>query len=130
MTTIDADDLRKHALTPEVRAVIDRAHAEKRKQRKPAKKASPRFKFITVPWFWFERLSGARHSGTAYLALCILHLNWRKKEARFPLPTAMFGISRSTKSRALTELEKLGLIRVERRPRRAPVVTVIREPAS
>lgn len=37
-----------------------------------------------------------------------------------------FGVDRSAKSRALAELEELGLIRVTRPPRKNPLVTIIR----
>jgi hypothetical protein len=91
----------------------------------PAKVQKRRGHFIKVPWVWFERLAGA-HGQTYRLALYLLYLYWKDGSGRsVKLPNVGLrdvGISRQSKWRRLTDLEHLGLIKVERRPRRSPLV--------
>jgi hypothetical protein len=52
-------------------------------------------------------------------------LHWKGNGAPIKLSNGMLeidGISRQAKWRALTDLERLGLIQVERRPNRSPIV--------
>ena len=79
-----------------------------------------------VPWDWLIR---ANHlSRTALVVgLCLWRLSGVKRSRTIMLGTnelTPFGIDRAAKSRALTALEKAGLIRAERRPGRFPVVTL------
>ena len=93
----------------------------------PQKVLKRREHFIRVPFAWLEHLDGA--SGKYYsLALHLLYLHWRNKGRPFKLANGMLrndGISRATKWRGLPELEARGLIAVERRPRKSPVITVL-----
>jgi hypothetical protein len=82
--------------------------------------------FIMLPMAWFERLDGA--SGQTYrLALVLIYLSWRKRGEPIALAngrlTEIDGVNRFSKWRALAELERRGLIRIERRPSRSPVIT-------
>jgi hypothetical protein len=97
------------------------------------KQASPtnlrkRDTFIRTPFSWWEKLSGCRGQ-TLAVALYIIHLDW-KSQGRRPVTLAngaldSYGISRRTKWRALKELERLGLISVERRVRKSPIIRVL-----
>jgi hypothetical protein len=92
----------------------------------PRKIAKRREHFIRVPFSWLERLNGA--SGKAHsLALHLLYLHWKANGSAFKLPNGMLkidGIGRTSKWRALVELEDRGLVSVDRRPRKSPVVTI------
>jgi hypothetical protein len=92
----------------------------------PAKIRQRREHFIQVPFDWLERLDGA--SGKTYaLALHLRYLHWRNKGNPFTLANGMLkidGIGRHSKWRGLTELERRGLICLERRPSRSPIITV------
>jgi hypothetical protein len=86
-----------------------------------------REQFVSVPWSWVERLAGA--PGQTYrVALCVLHLHWKGHGKPFKLPNGMLridGVSPRSKWRALDDLERRGLIAVERRRKRSPIVRVL-----
>lgn len=114
----DNFDLEKLRVPPEQVLVSSRT---------PRRIAKRREHFIQVPFGWLERLDGAAAKVYA-LALHLLYLNWRNKGQAFRLPNGMLlvdGISRRTKWRALVELERRGLISIERRPRKSPLIRVI-----
>jgi hypothetical protein len=77
-----------------------------------------------MPIEWQDALCGA--GGKTYaVALELLQLAFRRKSRTITLPNTTVsaaGISRSAKARALADLEKRGLIWVERRPRKSPIV--------
>jgi hypothetical protein len=114
-------DLKQHRLTPEMArlaAIAPSRTAALRKQRH----------FVRVPVFWVERLTEARHLASYRLALHLLYRSWKTGSHTVALPNgslAAEGIARGTKWRALRELERLGLVVVERRQRKAPRVTVL-----
>ena len=82
-----------------------------------------RRRFIIIPEMWIERLEGARHVSTYRVALRILQRNRQCEGQPFPLPNNIGGVSRWAKSTALKELEKAGLVQLERRKRKSPLVT-------
>ena len=90
----------------------------------PRKIQRRRGHFISVPMVWFERLIGA--SGQTYrIALYLLYLDWRGRGEPIKLANSLLqidGVSRQSKWRALTDLERRGLITLERRPRRSPMI--------
>ena len=108
-------DVRQHRLTPETLAKL--AVVPRKIQRR-------RQHFVSVPWTWIERLS--RAAGQTYLvALHLLYLHWKGRGEPIKLANGMLridGISRQSKWRALGDLERRGLIVVERRRRRSPIV--------
>ena len=58
----------------------------------------------------------------------LLRLRWKTQSMTFPLPNGRLtklGVSRKVKWRALHDLEREGLISVERRRRKTPIVTMI-----
>lgn len=83
--------------------------------------------FVMFPMSWDERLVGA--TGQTYRVAVILHyLRWRNHGAPVKLTNCeleLHGVSRQSKWRALGELERRGLITVERRPRRSPLIHLL-----
>lgn len=92
----------------------------------PAKIVRRRRQFIKVPWVWFEKLA-AENKQTHRVALYLLHLHWKGggKPVKLPNKLRIDGVSWQSKWRALARLETLGLIRIERRRRRAPIIHLI-----
>jgi hypothetical protein len=95
----------------------------------PAKIRKRREQFVQLPMWWVGKLgespvaSGATHQ----VAIHILHLDWKHHGKPFKLPNGMLkydGISRHSKWRALTDLERRGLIVVERRSSKSPIIHV------
>jgi hypothetical protein len=89
------------------------------------KKAEP---FVKVPLWWIEQATRVTRTPKALVCIWLLHLAWKAKSATFPLPNGSLhkrGITRFTKRRALRELEEAGLIAIERRPRKTPIVTLV-----
>jgi hypothetical protein len=114
----DPFDLDKLALTREAPASMDGAATAKRHRRQ----------FVKFPWSWVGRLRAARHIGSYRVALYLLFQHWKLDGRPIRLSNialAEAGVSREQKRRALRELERLGLIRVERRRYRSPLVTVL-----
>jgi hypothetical protein len=95
--------------------------------RVPRKTQKRRQHFVKVPWTWVERLRGA--TGQTYrMALCLLYSHWKGRGEPVKLANGMLridGISRQTKWRVLGDLERRGLIAIERRPQRSPIVRVL-----
>ena len=80
-----------------------------------------------VPWIWIEKLK-SKPWYVYHVALFLLYLHWQRGD-RGPIKLAsgvlvMDGVSRNSKRRALRELESLGLITVERRLRKSPIITI------
>jgi hypothetical protein len=113
----DPFDLRNLRLSP------DQVQAS----RTPRKIAKRRQHFIRVPFESLERLKGA--GGQVYaLALHLQYLHWKNNGAPIKLANGMLkidGISRSTKWWALVELERRGLISINRRAGRSPLIWVV-----
>jgi hypothetical protein len=85
---------------------------------------------IRVPYSWEFRLRDAKHKAVVYpVALYILRRDWETDRARVKVTTAAMeriGISHRSKWRALNELERLGLVRVEHGHGKNPLVTIRR----
>jgi hypothetical protein len=89
------------------------------------KKAEP---FVKVPLWWIAQATRATNTGRALVCIELLYAAWKAKRLTFPLPNgrlARLGIKRQTKRRALRDLERAGLITVERPPRKTPIVTLV-----
>ena len=84
-----------------------------------------RRRFVMFPQLWIERLAEARHIATYRVALRVLQRHGQCRGRPFPLPNNIEGVGRWAKWAALSELEQLGLIRLERRNRKSPLVTVL-----
>jgi hypothetical protein len=82
--------------------------------------------FVKVPWLWIEALQGATGQ-THQVALCLLYLRWKANSETIKLSNKAIttdGISRQSKWRGLRDLERRGLITLECRPGRSPLVRV------
>jgi hypothetical protein len=87
--------------------------------------------FIAVPMEWHQTLDWRAPSAALWLAQALVFQHWKGKGAPFKLTNAMLGdLPRYAKRRSLAYLECLGLIAVERHPRRAPIVTVFLDPVA
>lgn len=85
-------------------------------------------RFVKVPLVWKVRLDEARHLGTYKIAVELLFRCWKsggKSVVLTNVATKQIGVPARSKSRALRELEQLGLIRVERHPRKSPEVVLL-----
>ena len=77
---------------------------------------------------FYERLAEARYIATYRVALHLLYQTWKRGGQPVLLPNGPLiaeGIALGTKWRALKELERLGLITIERRKRKAPRITAL-----
>jgi hypothetical protein len=114
------------SLTPEKLATINRATAAKAEQRHP--KQHPSKGFTIVPDNWEIKLRGCTHKATYPVAVFLLRQHWKTKDRPIKVPNTALadrGVDRYAKWRALQELEELGLIRVERRSNKSPIVIVL-----
>jgi len=111
---------RKKTIIPAAAAKLEQGRKRKRSRQ-----------FVKVPMSWVDCLSlvSARHAGCAYrIALALLRRQWERRTNTFTLSNKVvteMGSSRRTKWRVLGELELLGLIKIERRLKRSPVVTIV-----
>jgi hypothetical protein len=112
-------NLKSLELPPELLATAKPAKTERLKKRENI--------FIRTPFIWWEKLSGYQGQ-TLAVALYIIHLDWKAQGRPVKLANGAldsYGIGRRTKWRALTELERLGLISVERRVGKSPIIRIL-----
>jgi hypothetical protein len=94
------------------------------------KRAKPkrwRRHYVNVPWQWVEQLRATKRVCTYRVALLLLYEHWRTGARPVVLSnvfTRAEGLSSRSKSRAIAELESLGLIQVQRHKCRAPRVVL------
>jgi hypothetical protein len=95
----------------------------------PPKKKSTGGHFVKVPLFWLDRLGKAARPASTYpVALHLLYVSWKAQGRPVYLSNValtVVGISPRAKWRALGELERLGLIEVERQPGRTPKIVLV-----
>jgi hypothetical protein len=93
----------------------------------PAKIKKRRQHFAMLPMTWYERLKGA--DGQTYrVAWFLLYQHWKNNGDPIKLANgmlAMDGVPSESKRRALRDLERRGLITVERWPKKSPVVRLM-----
>jgi hypothetical protein len=97
-------------------------------QHKPKRKKWRR-EFVQVPCTWLERLRRTKRVSTYRLAHLLLYEFWRTGKRPVVLSNISAqaeGLSARSKWNALAELEGLGLVRIERAPRKSPRVTPLR----
>jgi hypothetical protein len=84
--------------------------------------------FTKMPKLWVEQLAGIQAHGSTYrVALFLLHEVWKTGNRVVKLTNialAKAKVGREGKAVALRELRKAGLVSVEQRPNRNPIVTV------
>jgi hypothetical protein len=94
------------------------------------KSAAPKARFTLVPDVWKKRLAeGTTNCSTYKLALALLHRDWKNDGRPVRLANKGLeadGLNRKQKYRALADLERLGLVTVERPFRKSPTVKVLR----
>jgi hypothetical protein len=93
----------------------------------PEPRRRPR-QFVMLPLAWKSRLGAARHACTLKVAIELQFRHWKSRGGPIRLANAamaQIGVHRNSKWRALLELEGLGLIKIARRPRKSPEVTVL-----
>ena len=79
--------------------------------------------YTVLPREWELRLHGAKRISTYRLAIELLYLHWHGKGKPVTVSSKVAQaakISARSKWEALAELERLGLIETDRRPRRSP----------
>ena len=93
----------------------------------PRKIQKRRRQFAMLPMTWWEKLEGA--SGQTHrVAWYLLYRNWESKGEPIKLANEMLersGVSHDAKSKALRELERRGLITIDRQRNKSPIVTVL-----
>jgi hypothetical protein len=117
-----ADLSKWHAPAPDIKVPRVPAAIQKRREQ-----------FVMVPMWWFEALAlePIATGSTFYLAGHLWHLDWTHRGKPFKLPNmalAYDGIHRNTKWRALHDLKRRGLIRIEYRNRKSPIIHLVRQP--
>jgi hypothetical protein len=96
------------------------AAAPRRKQ-----KAEP---FVHVPLWWFAQATKFTRTPAALVCIELLYRAWMGKSLTFPFPNVdlkKLGVSRDVKRRVLRDLERGGLITVDRPTRKTPIVTLV-----
>jgi hypothetical protein len=87
-----------------------------------------REQFVMVPLWWAAQAAAATRTRRAYVWIWLLRLSWEHKSTSFPLPNDRLeraGINRKSKWIVLTQLEAAGLIKIERRGRKSPIITLL-----
>jgi hypothetical protein len=111
-------DIEKVRVDPERVAAIQEATKSKPKRRKA---------FVIFPDFWRRRLVDARATVVAYqLALALLEAaRWKSSITVTSAMARASGVGLRGKKSAIRQLERAGLVNVERRARRNPIVTML-----
>ena len=89
------------------------------------KKVEP---FVKVPLWWIEMAAKRDNSPATLVLMELLYVAWKARSSTFSLPSGRLkrlGVSREMKRRVLRGLEQGGIITVERRSRKIPVITLI-----
>lgn len=110
---------------------LDLSAVPKRK-RLPRHKRGEKFLWGPVPWSWIEA-SMRLPVRASDVGVLLWHLAGLKKSrtVRFShKPARAVGLDRRAVRRGLDHLERAGLISVERKPGRAPLVTILDAPAT
>jgi hypothetical protein len=84
--------------------------------------------FVKVPLWWITEASRAMKTPMALVAIELLYAAWKTRSSTVSMPNgrlAKLGVSREVKRRALQKLEVAGLIRVDRRHGKTPLVTLV-----
>jgi hypothetical protein len=84
--------------------------------------------FIKLPWAWVDQLGPMNSAAAWRIATHLLYEHWRTSGKPITLSNvtlAAIGVARGSKWRALKALEQAGLIRIGRRPRKSPIVTLL-----
>jgi hypothetical protein len=125
MTKADALDPANWQLDP---ATVSATLAAAPKAVLPKAKKKWEKRYTVVPYAWQERLRDCTAISTYRLALYLAYEWWRNGGLRIRLSNAVIaaeGVGRTAKLDSLRELERLGLVQVDWRSRKAPLVTCL-----
>jgi hypothetical protein len=89
------------------------------------KKAEP---FVRLSLSWAAGAAAATNCPKAMVWVWLVYRVWQAKSSTVAVPNAALaklGVPRETKRRALKELEAGGLIAIEQRSRKTPLVTLL-----
>src|SRR5262249_45370374 len=84
--------------------------------------------FTLMPLQWAAKMTAATETPRAMVGVWLLYRAWETKSSTFEVPNgalAAFGVSPDVKRRALWQFEAAGLIKVEWRGRKSPIVTLL-----
>jgi hypothetical protein len=106
-----------------------RIEVETKPTRVPTKTRDREDQYFKMPMRWLRKLSTRprANSATWCIACHLLRLNYEHHGLPFKLSNGVLkytGIDRHVKYRVLSELEKLGLIAVDRRIRKSPIISI------
>ena len=97
----------------------------------PSDDASPKRptlgQYLLIPDDWLDRLDAIPGRHAHRLMIGLMRISWRQKSATVKVTNKIFlgcRMDRHTKSETLRRLEQAGMISVERRPRKSPLVTI------
>ena len=93
---------------------------------KPKKEA-----WAQVPLLWAAEMAKRSNSARGMVIILLAYLAWKNNSMTFALSselTRRYGVTRYAKKRALAALEAAGLIKVDRRRKQTPVITLVLEP--
>jgi hypothetical protein len=88
--------------------------------------------FVQLPLALVDKVACHSRDKTFAVLCYLLHENWKQGGGPIKVPNGFLnklGVGRGAKSRALKKLERLGIISVERRDRKSPIVTIRSEMA-
>lgn len=94
----------------------------------PAKRKRKVEPFVRVPLWWVTAASKATQDPGMLVCIELLYASWKTRNSTFPLANtrlARLGASREVKRRVLRDLERAGLIVVERPQRKTPIITLM-----
>jgi hypothetical protein len=84
--------------------------------------------FAKVPLQWAAELAKGTGTRRALIWILLLHLAWKNGRLTFAFSNVILtrlGVDRRMKYHMLEKLEAAGLIKVERRPKQSPIVTLV-----
>jgi hypothetical protein len=132
-----AEELKEYFSSPELRETITSAQEtaarvkfghQGARGKSPNRGPTDKLKFIMFPVEWQFQLARVDADKCTYrVALYLLHESWRSKNKYVKLANVglkRLGVGREGKGHALEQLEEAGLVSVERKDRKSPVVTV------
>jgi hypothetical protein len=129
LTTDIFADLDRLRFTPApVPQSVVRAVDVKPSPKPKAKKITGEFLKGPIPLAWLTAVTKLSGKAPLAVALAVWFEAGRRKSNEVKLTTAIlrrFSVNRKAKYTALRSLEKAGLVRVRREPRRNPVVTIL-----
>ena len=92
------------------------------------KAAGKKDPFVKLPLWFAIAAAKATKTPAALVWVYLVRLSWREESLTFALPNGWLersGVSREVKRRVLRDLERAGLITLERRTKKSPIVTLV-----